>query len=408
MATHVPENLAEAVMANLPPKFQRVQGHIQQYVTSYDVEGKPFKEWVGITREAFCDEHGKDALKTIQTFDKAVIVPSHTDYKELLGRCVNRYHKLEYLPKEGTIETWIILIKRVFREMEAIGWDYLTIMYRYPLQMQFVLCLISKENGTGKSTFGNALSYLFGRNVGFFGQTDLSSQFNTWIKSLVAVFEEINETTATLNKIKALSTARSATINEKYQAQMEFQPFVKLLILSNNDTSFIQANKHDIRYLVRTLKPIPEDEFDPDFDEKLKAEVPAVMHYLMTREIIHPKKSRMWFDPALLVTEGLKKVITESRSKCWKDMEELISEKLADKGDFYATPTMLADLLGRKYTLSEISNTLKDDMGMKQERQMRFKGIDELDHNGRPYLFTTPKPDKDEEKESEEAKSLPF
>ena len=99
-------------------------------------------------------------------------------------------------------------------EIKALGWDYLTLLYRNPTQVLPVLCLVSPENHTGKSSFGNALSYLFGTNVGFYTQDDLNSTFNGWIKSLVAVFEEISDAKKTLNKIKAMSTAKKATINE--------------------------------------------------------------------------------------------------------------------------------------------------------------------------------------------------
>ena len=110
---------------------------------------------------------------------------------------------------------WNMLMKRIFGEQEALGWDYLTLLYRNPTQVLPVLCLVSPESHTGKSSFGNALSYLFGANVGFYTQDDLNSTFNGWIKSLVAVFEEISDAKKPLNKIKAMSTAKKSNYQRK-------------------------------------------------------------------------------------------------------------------------------------------------------------------------------------------------
>ena len=85
-----------------------------------------------------------------------------------------------------------MLMKRIFGEQEALGWDYLTLLYRKPTQVLPVLCLVSPENHTGKSSFGNALSYLFGANVGFYTQDDLNSSFNSWeIQAILRNFKRL-------------------------------------------------------------------------------------------------------------------------------------------------------------------------------------------------------------------------
>lgn len=307
-----------------PNKYMCVGGKYFAEVVNYDVSGRAFYDNVPINKEAIVDRFGRKLLTDIPYYETMCIVPSHTNYKPIIGRCFNRYYPLPYAPNKGDHPTWDILLTRVFGEQFELGLDYLTIAYRYPTQVLPVLCLVSVENGTGKSSYGNALASIFGRNVGFCSQEDLSSKFNTWIKHLITVFEEISETKTTVNKIKNMSTAKSATLDEKYLPQITFQPFVKIIILSNNDRTFIKANEQDIRYWVRKLEPIPSEEFIPNFDNLLEAEAPAMLHTLATRNISTPKKSRMWFDPAIIATKALNRVRKESRSEIVRDLEILL------------------------------------------------------------------------------------
>lgn len=389
--------------------FRRVGDKIEKTVTGYDVFGRPREETIQLSKEVVMDLHGKPFLNQIPYYEKHIIVPSHMDYQRIIGRCWNVYHPLECTPQQGEHPTWDILMVRVFREQIELGWDYLTLAYQRPTQILPVLCLVSAENHTGKSSFGNALSYLFGQNVGFCTQDDLSSSFNVWIRYLFAVFEEISETKTTLNKIKAMSTARSATLNQKYKQQIEFQPFVKLVILSNNDRSFIKANEHDIRYWVRRLVPIPKDEFIADFDDRLRQEVPALMHTLLHREVSVAQTSRMWFQPDSLRTEALDKVRTESRSDIVKDLELLIAEKLDEYYSFYATASKLGELLKNKYPISKIAAAMKNDLGYEPQKQMRYKDLDGEHRNGTPYHFRRdPSPYVSESNEEEEPWDAPY
>ena len=373
----------------LAVSFRRVGDDYEKEVIIYDVFGQKRNEWRKIKRETIIDDNGKEFLRLIPTYDGAVIVPSHIDFKETIGHCINRYHPIEIKPKEGIFPTWEILIHRVFGEQEKQGWEYLANLYQNPIQILPVLCLVSPENGTGKTSFANGLSIIFGQNVGFFGQSDLSSQFNTWLRSLVAVFEEINETESTLNKIKSASTARQATVNAKYQQQINFQPFVKLVICSNNDKSFIRANGNDIRYWVRKMKPILPNEFDPDFEEKLRLEAPAVLFRIAKMQLEKPR-SRMYFSSEEIQTDALREVVQESRSKCAKDLEIIISEKTDAIGSWQATLTDIWELVGKKYEVSEIRKALKEELGFKSsEKSIRYTPLLGNSRTGRIYSFGT-------------------
>lgn len=364
-------------------KIRRVGTIFQQSVMSYDVEGNPHQEWLTINRETAKDLIGKDNISQTLYFSGFCIVPSHSDYKEVIGNQINLYHPLPCQPNAGEHPFSDILINRVFGKDAGKFWDYLTILYRYPLHYLPVLCLVSKENHSGKSTVGNLIKDLFGENIGFYGQDDLNSTFNIWIKSLVAVFEEISDTKRALNKIKAASTAQSITLNQKYLPQISYRPFVKVIILSNNEESFIQANEYDIRYWIVRVPPMKKEDFIQDFDCKLRSEASAVLYTLSTREIVTECSSRMWFSPEDIATDALEVVRQESRSECAKDIL-IWAEEVGE--NFGATESEIFEALGRRYSLNEIRRALKKELKMENNNK-RYNDRYGTSRIGRAYLF---------------------
>ena len=58
--------------------------------------------------------------------------------------------------------------------------------------------------------------------------------------------------------------------------------------------------------------------------QKLKAEIPAFLHFLQHRTLSSEMESRMWFAPSLLHTEALQKIIRSNRNRLEIEMHELI------------------------------------------------------------------------------------
>ena len=368
------------------PQIIRVGNDVMELITIPDTLNRPHTKLVGRTREVIKERFGNATLNQAPYYDALAIVPSHTDYKQVVGNCWNIYHRLEAEPCEGEHPMWNILMKRIFGEQEALGWDYLTLLYRKPTQVLPILCLVSPENHTGKSSFGNALSYLFGANVGFYTQDDLNSTFNGWIKSLVAVFEEISDAKKTLNKIKAMSTAKKATINEKYKPQVDFEPFVKLVILSNNAETLIKATEFDVRYWIRRLNPLTAEEYIPKFDARLQAETPAVLYTLATRQMATPDQSRMWFSHDAIKTDALAVVVENSLSDLAKTIKEWIAETSASIGGLefgFSAKDLSAEI--RETNLRAISDALRKELKM-DYLNTEYKDWNGATKKGRRYL----------------------
>ena len=73
--------------------------------------------------------------------------------------------------------------------------------------------------------------------------------------------------------------------------------------------------------------PLKSD--DTDFLQKLKAEIPAFLHFLANRKLYTEKESRMWFDPKRLETDALRKIIRSNRNRLEIEMAELLLDIMA-------------------------------------------------------------------------------
>ena len=153
---------------------------------------------------------------------------------------------------------------------------------------------MSEERNTGKSTFLNFLKAVFQNNVTFNTNEDFRSQFNSdWAGKLLIMVDEV-----LLNRRED-----SERLN---------------VIIDAGET----------RYWVRKIMPLRSD--DTDFLQKLKAEIPAFLHFLQHRQLSTEKESRMWFNPKLLETDALRKIIRNNRNRLEIEMGELLLDIMAN------------------------------------------------------------------------------
>ena len=95
----------------------------------------------------------------------------------------------------------------------------------------------------------------------------------------------------------------------------------------SNERLPIIIDAGETRYWVRKIVPLKSD--DTDFLQKLKAEIPAFLHFLQHRQLSTGKESRMWFNPKLLETEALRKIIRSNRNRLEIEMTELLLDIMA-------------------------------------------------------------------------------
>ncbi|MFI3293054.1 MAG: primase-helicase family protein [Rikenellaceae bacterium] len=276
-------------------------------------------------------DHSKDFLSDVDKYDGFCCVPSHTDFRPVIGTFYNDYQPINIIPKQGDFPKIKAHLEHVFEEQYEMGLDYLQILYTMPLQRLPIILLVSQKRGTGKTTFLNLLKAMFGANVTFNTNTDFRSQFNSdWAtKLVVAVDEVLLDRKEDSERIKNLSTARNYKAEAKGKDRCEVEFFAKFALTSNNELAPIYIEKGETRYWVRKIKVLEDD--NTELLGEMKMELPAFMWFLLHRELSTKKESRMWFDHKLLFTDALRKMINHSRNKIETEMLQIITDILEIK-----------------------------------------------------------------------------
>ncbi|MCL2413481.1 MAG: DUF5906 domain-containing protein, partial [Bacteroidales bacterium] len=278
-------------------------------------------------------DHGKKLLTHVAKYEAFCNVPDHVNYTKVINNCFNLYHQIEYTPEDGDCSTSLELVKHIFGEQYELGLDYIQLLYQQPTQILPILCLVSKENKTGKSTFIKWLKAIFGQNATVIGNDQLNNNFNgSWGSKLVIACEEsFVEKISTVEKIKALSTGDKIQMEMKGRDATEIDFFGKFILASNKEENFIYANQNDIRYWVRKIPTIQTENVHMMF--QLVDEIPAFLNHLNSRKMHTQHESRMWFREELLITEALKKLREASRPKIEKIIVQKIKELFLDTGE---------------------------------------------------------------------------
>lgn len=260
-------------------------------------------------------DHGKDAISSIPKYDGFCLIPSHLDYQQVIGKFYNRYLPFEHKPRKGKWNTIDYFLRHIFGDQYELGLDYFKLLLEKPTQKLPVLCLVSKERGTGKTTFLLFLKAIFGGNMTINSNEDFKSAFNSsWIsKLIIGVDETFLDRKEDSERIKNLSTARLYKSEAKGKDRFEVEFFGKFVLCSNNEFNFLIIDPGETRYWVLKIKPFEKE--NNGFLELLKSEIPCFLFDLINRPFFSRQTSRMWFDPKLLKTEALRNVIKYGRNK---------------------------------------------------------------------------------------------
>ena len=313
-------------------EFIRVGTSLYKIVEQPRLNGGYVKKRIAWNNETLRQDYGKDYIGSVPKYDGFCTVPEPIGYRPVVGKFLNLYEPIDHRPKEGDFSHIQSLIRHIFGEQYELGMDYLQLLYLQPIQKLPVLLLVSEERNTGKSTFLNFLKALFQNNVTFNTNEDFRSQFNSdWAgKLLIVVDEVLLNRREDSERLKNLSTTLSYKVEAKGKDRDEIAFFAKFVLCSNNEYLPVIIDAGETRYWVRKIERLQSD--DTDFLQKLKAEIPAFLHFLQHRQLSSEKESRMWFAPSLLHTEALQKIIRSNRNRLEIEMQELILDIMDSVG----------------------------------------------------------------------------
>lgn len=378
--------------------YFRVGDQYHEFVSVPNKYGEMEQRFYARQKSTITDDYGKDLVKHIAKYKTFCVVPDHINFQRVIHNCFNIYNPFEHEPAEeecteedfpaiknflihifgnGTVEYTNKDKKKIeIRELD-LGLDYLQLLYHKPWQILPILCLVSKENETGKSTFAKLLKMIWTSNVAIVGNAELADNFNAaWASKLIIICDEAKiDKQTVVEKVKSLSTADKIFMNAKGKDHTEIDFFGKFLFMTNNEENFIYASEDDKRYWVRKVPVIKS--LNNNLLVDMKDEIPSLLAFLNKRKMATENTTRMWFDPSLLKTDALRRVIAYSQPTIEKDLRQFIRDKFLDFGMDELLMTRLAihqDCFKGKYEVNYLETVLKDRLRVDLFHEYEFDG----------------------------------
>ena len=313
-------------------EFIRVGTTLYKLVSQPRLDEGYVKKRIPWNAETLRQDYGKGFMASVPKYDGFCTVPDHVDYKPVVDKFLNLYEPIGHKPVQGDFPHIRLLVRHIFGEQYELGMDYLQLLYLQPVQKLPVLLLVSEERNTGKSTFLNFLKAVFQNNVTFNTNEDFRSQFNSdWAGKLLIVVDEVLLSRREDSELlKNLSTTLSYKVEAKGKDRDEIAFFAKFVLCSNNEHLPVIIDSGETRYWVRKIERLESD--DTGFLQKLTDEIPGFLHFLAHRELSTKKESRMWFNPVLLHTAALQRIIRSNRNRLEIEMSELILDIMESVG----------------------------------------------------------------------------
>ena len=295
------------------------------------ISGDKITSLVKWSRETIIQDHGKKIIYDIPKYDGFCCIPNHLKYQKTIENFYNIYNEIPHQPSISRVSVdeipfSISFLQHIFGNQVDLGLDYLKILLENPTQILPILCLVSKERATGKTTFLKWLKEIFGRNMTYIKGDSFNSQFNSdWASMLLIAIDEVFfDRKEITERLKYLSTTNKDKLENKGKDREEIDFFGKFILCSNNEDNFIQIDENEIRFWVLKINPIKLE--NTEFLQNLISEIPQFLSFLIHRKFHSQKKSRMWFSPDEIKTKALQKLVFKNGNKLEAKMVELLYE----------------------------------------------------------------------------------
>ena len=332
------------------------------------------------SRETIIHDHEKKYLSKIPKYDGFCCIPEHINYRKFIDGFYNLYNEIPFQPAKDEIQKENIpfsinFMSHIFGEQLEFGLDYIKIPLLYPTQILPILCLVSKERSTGKTTFIKWMKEVFGLNMTYIKGDSFGSQFNSdWASMLLVAIDEVFfDKKEITERLKYLSTTNKDKIEAKGKDREEAEFFAKFILCSNNEDNFIQIDENEIRFWIRKINPIKQE--NTEFLKNLIAEIPAFLKFLKDRKFSTQKFTRMWFTPAQIRTKALQKLVFKNANKLELKIIELLYEFFESNEDqeIHVVPQDILSMVNRMFrptywTRNDVRNVLKDSWKLEPQK----------------------------------------
>ena len=324
------------------------------------------------SREIIIQDHGKKIIYDIPKYDGFCCIPNHLKYQKTIENFYNIYNEIPHQPSISRVSVdeipfSISFLQHIFGNQVDLGLDYLKILLENPTQILPILCLVSKERATGKTTFLKWMKEIFGRNMTYIKGDSFNSQFNSdWASMLLIAIDEVFfDRKEITERLKYLSTTNKDKLENKGKDREEIDFFGKFILCSNNENNFIQIDENEIRFWVLKINPIKLE--NTEFLQNLISEIPQFLSFLIHRKFHSQKKSRMWFSPDEIKTKALQKLVFKNGNKLEAKIVELLYEffESNEVQEISVVPQDILNMLNRmfrqlNFSRNDVRTILKD------------------------------------------------
>ena len=336
------------------------------------ISGDKITSLVKWSRETIVQDHGKKIIYDIPKYDGFCCIPNHLNYQKTVENFYNTYNEIPYQPSVSKVSVdeipfSISFLQHIFGNQVDLGLDYLKILLENPTQILPILCLVSKERATGKTTFLKWMKEIFGRNMTYIKGDSFNSQFNSdWASMLLIAIDEVFfDRKEITERLKYLSTTNKDKLENKGKDREEIDFFGKFILCSNNEDNFIQIDENEIRFWVLKINPIKLE--NTEFLQNLISEIPQFLSFLIHRKFHSQKKSRMWFSPDEINTKALQKLVFKNGNKLEAKIVELLYEffESNEVQEISVVPQDILNMLNRmfrqlNFSRNDVRTILKD------------------------------------------------
>jgi len=290
------------------------------------ISGDKITSLVKWSRETIVQDHGKKIIYDIPKYDGFCCIPNHLNYQKTVENFYNTYNEIPYQPSVSKVSVdeipfSISFLQHIFGNQVDLGLDYLKILLENPTQILPILCLVSKERATGKTTFLKWMKEIFGRNMTYIKGDSFNSQFNSdWASMLLIAIDEV------------FFDRKEITERLKW---------------------------------VRKINPIKLE--NTEFLQNLISEIPQFLSFLIHRKFHSQKKSRMWFSPDEIKTKALQKLVFKNGNKLEAKIVELLYEffESNEVQEISVVPQDILNMLNRmfrqlNFSRNDVRTILKD------------------------------------------------
>ncbi|WP_405371011.1 primase-helicase family protein [Nonlabens sp. Asnod2-A12] len=314
-------------------------------------------------------DHNSKYLHDIPKYLGKVCFPDHFNFQKDIHGFYNTYSPFKWKPEKGSCDSTIGFFKHIFGDQVEFGLDYFKLLYEKPTQNLPILCLVSRERSTGKTSFLKYLKEVFGYNMTYLDSHSMSGNFNLdWGNKLILACDEaFFDKAETVEKIKHLSTSNKNKIEAKGKEKYEVDFFGHFVLTSNRVDSFMKIDQEETRLWVRKL-PVLKTE-DVHFLKKVIEEIPAFLNFIIERKFASENKTRSWFTPEQIFTPALQALKNNSRDKVGNEIAHFlftVMESL-DVNELQFIVGDLADGLSKfrnNITLAEIRKTIQKEWSL--------------------------------------------